>query len=651
MKKNVIIKLMVPALLTSCNGFLDKTPMTLSSENYYTIEANVTSFSVGLYTHFSTHGLYEWGTFQLDSDTDNMAYVTPNNKFAPGYWKVPEAGGAWNSWGAMYQINSFLELVPAMYKSGRISGAEEKIRQAIGEVYFFRAMDYFNKLKTFGDLPIIDRVLENDLEKLSAASRRSPRNEVSRFILSDLDMALEYLSDNPDGGKNRINSYCAHLLKSRVALYEGTFLKYFKGTPFVPCDDKWPGKEKEFTASYEFPSGSIDAEIDYFLDVAMQESAIVADNYQLTPNTGVLQQSKSETPNPYFDMFGATDMSSYPEVMLWRQYSIDQFVTNTINQWTTDSNCGYGTTKSMVDAFVMTNGLPIYASASGYPGDRDLQTITKDRDLRAQLFIKKPGDRNLFGTPTGPGQEIEGWPRITDGAQSNRYTTGYTLRKGLNFDPAQNVQQQCSIGSLVFRASEAYLNYVEACYEKNGSIDANADKYWRAIRKRAGIEEDYNITIEATDMAKEAETDWGAWSGGKMVDATLYNIRRERRCEFMAENFRNADLVRWRAMDQMIDKPYTVLGINLWDSLDRSKFGSIYGGVNVSPESYSKYLAPYHIMSNNRVYNGYRWHMAHYLSPIAIQHFLITGAGSASESVLYQNPYWPLQAFEGPVAM
>ena len=57
-------------------------------------------------------------------------------------------------------------------------------------------------------------------------------------------------------------------------------------------------------------------------------------------------------------------------------------------------------------------------------------------------------------------------------------------------------------------------------------------------------------------MSKEAENDWGAYSGGKLIDATLYNIRRERRCEFMADGLRYMDLCRWRAMDQLIEQPY-----------------------------------------------------------------------------------------------
>ena len=37
----------------------------------------------------------------------------------------------------------------------------------------------------------------------------------------------------------RINRDVALLLKSRVALFEGTWLKYFKGTAFVPKGEGW----------------------------------------------------------------------------------------------------------------------------------------------------------------------------------------------------------------------------------------------------------------------------------------------------------------------------------------------------------------------------------------------------------------------------
>ena len=118
----------------------------------------------------------------------------------------------------------------------------------------------------------------------------------------------------------------------------------------------------------------------------------------------------------------------------------------------------------------------------------------------------------------------------------------------------------------------------------------------------------------------------------------------------MAEGLRSMDLHRWRAMDQMITKPYHILGMNLWQEMynwDWYKDGSgnsiLKEGENVSSRNFSTYLAPYHITANNTAYNGYRWHMAHYLDPIAIEHFLVTSqGGDLNSSPIYQNPGWPM---------
>src|SRR3546814_17617415 len=66
-------------------------------------------------------------------------------------------------------------------------------------------------------------------------------------------------------------------------------------------------------------------------------------------------------------------------------------------------------------------------------------------------------------------------------------------------------------------------------------------------------------------MQQEAKNDLAAYSGGNLLsDKTLYNIRRERRCEFMAEGLRYMDLKRWRTLDQLQAKPYIVEGFTLW---------------------------------------------------------------------------------------
>ena len=652
--KNRISLLSLPAVLMlfSCNGFLNLEPeAALSPEQYLTTEENIGAFATDLYSMFPEHERSTWGYWRTDSNTDDMASPDPSNIFAPGYWRVEQTGGSY-SFTDIYRCNYFLNFVLPLYEAGEITGSETNIRHYIGEVYFFRAWAYFEKLKALGDFPIVEKPIADDLEELVAASKRAPRNEVARFILADLDRAIEYMSDTPPtGGTNRLADDCAHLMKSRVALYEGTWEKYFNGTAFVPNGQGWPGAAKEYNQGYQYPSGNIDSEIAFFLKTAMDEAKIVADKYQLTDNTGVFQDSPDAASNPYFDMFGAIDMSKYPEILLWRDYNVSLGVHNSVVEFAAAANSGCGITKSMVDAFVMSSGLPVYASGSGYKGDADLLEITDNRDSRAEIFIKKPGDLNLHSSGGAESYQNEPWPKITHSTSSMRYTTGYAIRKGLNFDGAQSFRNECEVGLIVFRAVEAYLNYIEACYESTRSLDGDAQRYWTAIRNRAKVG-DWQTTIDNTDVAKEGETDWGAYSAGQLVDATLYNIRRERRCELMAEGFRAADIRRWRSLDQLIDapEPYHVLGVNLWtelyqnqDFLDSNPSG-LKEGENVSPRSFSNYLAPYHIMSNNRVYNGYNWRMAHYLDPIAVQHFLITGNGDVNASPLYQNPGWPVQA-------
>lgn len=130
--------------------------------------------------------------------------------------------------------------------------------------------------------------------------------------------------------------------------------------------------------------------------------------------------------------------------------------------------------------------------------------------------------------------------------------SGYQSRKFYAYDYSQGKsdEQQGTNACPAFRVAEGMLNYLEACYEKNGRLDATAESYWRKIRQRAGVSDDFEKTIAATDLNKES--DFGVYSGTQQVDKTLYNIRRERMQELFSEGFRFADLIRWRSFDRLI---------------------------------------------------------------------------------------------------
>jgi len=280
--------------------------------------------------------------------------------------------------------------------------------------------------------------------------------------------------------------------------------------------------------------------------------------------------------------------------------------------------------------------------------------MNQNRDMRSRLFLTQRGQMsilypNIAGDHSTP---IVLTPDFMNLLGNHDQPTGYVGSKGNNFDEIQASQYQGSyVGSIAFRAVEAYLNYIEACYEKNGSLDATAKDYWQKIRVRAGVDIDYQKTVTATVMSEEAKNNWSAYSAGQLIDKTLYNIRRERSCELVGEGLRLMDLKRWRAMDQMIATPYHIEGFKIWGPMQKwynasdLKFG-IGDKSTVSDPALSPYLRLYEKTPTSLVYNGYRWAMAHYLSPVAVQHFLITSkdGSDVSTSPIYQNPGWPIQA-------
>ena len=530
---------------TSCNDFLDKEPMSsVSPENYLKDASQLEAYANKLYNDILPAHSYGYGLFGNDAHTDNQASFDYSTRFLPGEWKTSQSSGGSYSFTNIYSCNYFLERVLPLYEEGLLSGSASDVRHYIGEIYFLRAYDYFQRYQAYGDFPIVTTTLPDQMEPLVEASKRMPRNEVARFILSDLDKAIDLMSSAEGTQKTRLSKECALLLKSRVALFEATWLKYFKGTPFVPNGQDWPGKSKEYNAHYEYPSGSIDSEITYFLTECMSAARTVAESATLVENTGTVQQSVAEPVNPYMDMFGAEDMSGYSEVLLWRPYSKSLGITHNVVTACQHGNYGIGLTRGMVESFVMANGLPIYAAGSGYAGDETIADVRKDRDSRLSIFLKEPGQINiLYEAPEGDmAVPVEPYPVILNTNPEKGYSTGYALRKGNNYDQKYCANVSNYTGALIFRASEALLNYMEACYEKDGTLDATARGYWAKLRTRSHVNPDFEQTIAATVMSKEAPNDWGAYSAGQLVDPTLYNIRRERRSELMAEGLRYMEI-------------------------------------------------------------------------------------------------------------
>ncbi len=679
--------------LAGCDDYLDITPPSqVTPETYFNTADQLAAYTINYYKgsdvqggrwnnafpHFGNGGsAYE---FFLDDDqgTDNEGGT--NNKFFDGTSKVQvgTSGGAW-SFGQINNMNYFFEQVLPKFEANQITGGDELVRHYIGEAYMLRATEYFFKLRALGDFPIITTTLPMDKPVLVEASRRQPRNLVARFILEDMDKAIELLSDGSlTGGRVRITREAALLFKARVALYEATFEKYFAGTPFVPDRSAgWPGAKADYLADFSYDNA---AEVKFFLDEALAAAKAVADAHPtLTTNNkkmiGASADADGFPSNPYYDLFACQDPSGRDEAIMYRVYDFDIAGGHSLNQYIKG---GRGFTQEFANAFLMDNGLPIYAPNSGYAGDDFVADTKVNRDWRWRLFTKAPGEYCYSDNAEirigeakknyKKDKEIKAPALTSGGGVQNTTSTGYYKGKGWTINSQWTKGGWDLTAAIIFRSAEAYLIYMEAAWERYGDgLDANAWEYWKRLRTRAGLPADPMITINATDLDKEEEYthDFGLYSAGKRITSkVLYNIRRERRCELMGEGMRWDDLIRWRALDQLKTKRYFKHGAKIFGPMfdwfkgttsapaSKLKFdqadpnqnnvsspSDIEGGFNGDP----KYFSLLRVSNRNEWYNsGYTWRMGHYLDPIANSHFLETSVDGSdvSTSPIYQNPYW-----------
>ena len=289
---------------TSCSDFLDKEPISDNVDgNFFTAENQLEPYCNNMYGLLPDHGTGTgtFGYFTTDNNSDDMTTVDQVDNFLPQRIQVPSTG-SYDGFSNIRNCNLFLERTEENIKKGTLS-LSDNVKHYIGEMYFFRAYAYFNLLKAYGDLPILTQVLnDGDYAANVEANKRKPRNEVARFILSDLDNASERMYSKSNGfTAHRLNRECALLFKSRVALYEATWEKYHAGTARVPGGPGWPGDAASFHTD-------MNKEIEFFLDEAIKSAKEVGLASSLSPD--------------YASLYNQTDLSGQRnEVLLWRMYS------------------------------------------------------------------------------------------------------------------------------------------------------------------------------------------------------------------------------------------------------------------------------------------------------------------------------------------
>lgn len=199
--------------LAACEDNLDLYPEDSISENKFF--NNVTDLEL------FANGFYGILPGALGPGADDQSDCFVNEK--PNTWifnqeTKPTSGGGWSNgdWGNIRSLNFFMQ----RYK--KASGRKEEINEQVAVVRFFRAWEYFYKVRRFGDVPWYETDLNVDSPELY--NGRDSRKTVFAHMLEDIDFAIDSLPSSPATG--RLHKYAALAYKSRICLYEASFRKY-----------------------------------------------------------------------------------------------------------------------------------------------------------------------------------------------------------------------------------------------------------------------------------------------------------------------------------------------------------------------------------------------------------------------------------------
>lgn len=498
--------LLSTAVFTSCNDdFLDRTPLDeVASEVYFTKPKDLETYVNQYYTNaffpkYANHG--------GDYDSDDQIFANSIDMRLQGTRTITSTGTI--NFNTVRSINYFLNNYQRVAENNQLN----TYQQYVGEAYYFKAVAYFTLLKTYGDIQWLEKDLGTSSPELYDA--RTPRNIVADRILSTLDSAALYLSEDKGTGAGRVNKWIALLMQSRIALYEGSWQKYHQGTAFSVAN---PDPNKYFTKAMEAAKKVMDS-----------------GKYSIF--------STNNTASDYRDLFSLRDYTGNSEVIFWRKYDND--LSRGDNGFTNDRNLRMATpsnktlTKQFADSYLCTDGKPI-SSSNLFQGYTTLQQEVANRDPRMKQTIATPDQvwKILANGTTQNWSEV--YSRLN---QNTDYyaPTGYIIQKGYDPDVAYHVQQFEETPSILFRYAEVLLNYIEAATELGIVTQTDIDLTIKKLRDRAGMP---NLIIN--NITTDANWDF------PNLSPLINEIRRERRVELVGEGFRWNDIARWAAADELI---------------------------------------------------------------------------------------------------
>jgi hypothetical protein len=415
-----------------------------------------------------------------------------------------------NNWKQAYatirNVNVFLEKMAA-------SPIEENMKAGmIAEMRFIRAHQFAQLIWRYGGVPLITDVFELDDD---FSRTRDTYDACVTFIVNELDAVIGVLPNKqPDSGLGLASSDVARALKSRVLLYAASAMNN-------PSNDQSKWQAASAAAKELIDGARYSLNSDYRATFIAQNNEIIFARY--------------------FTQAAAASTDAQSMLPMELHFQIGR-----------NGDRGFGSdtpTQNQVDAYEMTNGLPITDGASGY--NPNTPYVNRDPRFYATILFDGAVWKNR-ATETF----ISGETGVTGGMDTNQgpfdvqnaTQSGYYSKKFLQEEvpPLQGSTVRSTSPYIMFRYAEILLNYAEA--QAMLGNDAEARTYANMVRKRPGV-----------NMPDITE-------GGAALQKRIQN---ERRVELAFEGHRYFDVRRWKIASQT--ESMDIMGVTIRKMANGSK--------------------------------------------------------------------------------
>lgn len=486
MKKYISIISVFAIMLAFSNCKIDRLPETsFSDADFWNTETDLQNACNRLYEQVAGYTIDTRADDYVGTAASNISNSTRGVGATSDDWNIP--------YQQIFTANNILE------KGVKAQVSDAVKNRYFAEARFFRAYYHFMLVQKYGDVPLVLKTLGVNDPNLNMP--RANREDVIKAVYDDLDYAVTWLPTRAAlaaGQYGRATKSAAYALKARVALYEGTWLKF-----------------RNMGGWQDHLQKSIDA-----ATAVMGQGHTLYKNY---PGMFLHEgEGASNTENIFVKIYGVSSSN----VILTHNTSRDL------------ENGRIAPTRNLIRMFDYSDGLPAFntdgtVSTKVSPlfvpekSETSFNTILDNRDTRLATLVWRAGEVNWKGP----------WVPTT----SLGVRTAFAGKKGWNAEDWA-INGSATVDKPLIRYGEVLLILAEAKYELNGSIsDADLNTTINALRTRAGVPVKLtNAFVSANNLNMREE------------------IRRERTVELCLEGFRYDDLIRWKTAETAL--PKTILG-------------------------------------------------------------------------------------------